>query len=357
MKVSTDNAASAPPPRSASSSSTARWGRMIQTLRLSEEDFRGDALRRLAARPARQQRSPHPDAAGGDPRLPRRLSPRRRRHRRDQHLLLDLASPRPTTAWRRSPTSSTAKARGWRARPADAVDARDAGPAALRRRRHRPDQPHAPRSRPTSTIPASAPSPSTTSSPPMARRSRGLIDGGADLILIETIFDTLNAKAGDRRGRGGLRREGRPPAADDLRHDHRPLRPHALRPDADRLLVLGPPRAAVLDRPQLRARRQGDARPHRRDLAGRRHARSAPIRTPACPTSSASTTRARRPWRRCSASSPAPASSTSSAAAAARRPTTSAPSPRRSRACRRAQIPVLDAADAALRPRAFELAS
>ncbi|WP_313349392.1 homocysteine S-methyltransferase family protein, partial [Paracoccus sp. (in: a-proteobacteria)] len=24
---------------------------------------------------------------------------------------------------------------------------------------------------------------------------RGLIDGGADLILIETIFDTLNAKA------------------------------------------------------------------------------------------------------------------------------------------------------------------
>ena len=29
----------------------------------------------------------------------------------------------------------------------------------------------------------------------MASRSRGLIDGGADLILIETIFDTLNAKA------------------------------------------------------------------------------------------------------------------------------------------------------------------
>ena len=29
----------------------------------------------------------------------------------------------------------------------------------------------------------------------MASRSRGLIDGGADLLLIETIFDTLNAKA------------------------------------------------------------------------------------------------------------------------------------------------------------------
>ena len=29
----------------------------------------------------------------------------------------------------------------------------------------------------------------------MASRSRGLIEGGADLLLIETIFDTLNAKA------------------------------------------------------------------------------------------------------------------------------------------------------------------
>lgn len=28
-----------------------------------------------------------------------------------------------------------------------------------------------------------------------AEQTRGLIDGGADLILIETIFDTLNAKA------------------------------------------------------------------------------------------------------------------------------------------------------------------
>ena len=28
---------------------------------------------------------------------------------------------------------------------------------------------------------------------------RGLIDGGADSMLIETIFDTLNAKAGDLR--------------------------------------------------------------------------------------------------------------------------------------------------------------
>ena len=36
-----------------------------------------------------------------------------------------------------------------------------------------------------------------------AEQARGLIDGGAHLLLVETIFDTLNAKAalvGDRRG-------------------------------------------------------------------------------------------------------------------------------------------------------------
>ena len=50
---------------------------------------------------------------------------------------------------------------------------------------------------------------------------RGLIDGGADLLLLETIFDTLNAKAAHRRDRERLRGEGRPPAADDLGDDHR----------------------------------------------------------------------------------------------------------------------------------------
>ena len=52
-----------------------------------------------------------------------------------------------------------------------------------------------PRSRRTSPIPASAPSPSTSCARPTASRCTGLIDGGADLLLIETIFDTLNAKA------------------------------------------------------------------------------------------------------------------------------------------------------------------
>ena len=131
---------------------------------------------------------------------------------------------------------------------------------------------------------------------------------------------------GDPRPRGrGLRA-----AADlDLRHHHRPLRPHALGPDGGGVLELGAPRAAVRRGPQLRAGRRADAPAHRRAGAHRRHPGRRLSRTPACPTPSASTTRARtRPpasWR----SGPRAASSTSSAAAAAPRPTTSATSPRR----------------------------
>jgi 5-methyltetrahydrofolate--homocysteine methyltransferase len=29
-----------------------------------------------------------------------------------------------------------------------------------------------------------------------SEQARGLLDGGADIILVETIFDTLNAKVG-----------------------------------------------------------------------------------------------------------------------------------------------------------------
>ena len=52
-----------------------------------------------------------------------------------------------------------------------------------------------PRSRPTSPIPASAPSPSTICAQAYGEQINGLLDGGADLLLVETIFDTLNAKA------------------------------------------------------------------------------------------------------------------------------------------------------------------
>ena len=112
-----------------------------------------------------------------------------------------------------------------------------------------------------------------------AEQVRGLIDGGADLLLIETIFDTLNAKAAihaildETEARGirvpimisgtitdlsGRLLSGQTPAA---------------------LLEFGAPCRAVFDRPQLRARREGDARARRRAVARRRYAR---LRLPEC---------------------------------------------------------------------------
>ena len=53
------------------------------------------------------------------------------------------------------------------------------------------------------------------------------MDGGADLILIETIFDTLNAKAAIFACEETFAKRGAAAADPDLRHDHRPFRAHA----------------------------------------------------------------------------------------------------------------------------------
>ena len=66
-------------------------------------------------------------------------------------------------------------------------------------------------------------------------------------------------QGGAGRHRRGVRRARRAPAGDDLGHDHRPQRPHAVGPDARRLLRLDRARAARSRRPQLRARRARDA--------------------------------------------------------------------------------------------------
>ena len=104
-------------------------------------------------------------------------------------------------------------------------------------------------------------------------------------------------QGGDFRVRGGLRR-ARPAAADhDLRHDHRPLGAHAVRPDADRVLAFGAARAG----PSPSASTARSARAPCASISRRFPApptrSSAPIPTPACPTPSASTTKARRRWR------------------------------------------------------------
>ena len=67
-----------------------------------------------------------------------------------------------------------------------------------------------------------------------AEQIRGLVDGGVDLLLIETIFDTLNAKAAIAAAQD---------VAPDVplmisRHDHRPERPDALGSDDRGVLAL-----------------------------------------------------------------------------------------------------------------------
>ena len=99
-----------------------------------------------------------------------------------------------------------------------------AGPAAVRRRRARPDDPDRVDLARTSTTPAPATSPSTSWSTAYAEATRGLLDGGSDLLFIETIFDTLNAKAAIFAVET-LFEELRPALAGHrLRHHHRRVR-------------------------------------------------------------------------------------------------------------------------------------
>ena len=100
----------------------------------------------------------------------------------------------------------------------------------------------------------------------------GLLDGGADLLLVETIFDTLERQGGAVRDRRDRRSARHRRARDDLRHHHRQIRPPAVGPIARGVLEFGPPRQAHHHRLQLRARRRGFARPYRRYRPRRRHA-------------------------------------------------------------------------------------
>ena len=143
--------------------------------------------------------------------------------------------------------------------------------AALRRRRARADQPHrldlARRQQPR--LPGRdlrRPAGRLCRAGRRARRRRRRPDPDRDDLR------HAERQGGDLRLRGGLRRQARAAADHDLGDDHRPLGAHAFGPDADGVLALGPPRAAVHRRAQLRARRGGDAGACRRALRRRRHA-------------------------------------------------------------------------------------
>ena len=121
--------------------------------------------------------------------------------------------------------------------------------------------------------------------------ARGLIKGGADVLMIETIFDTLNAKAAIFAIEEAFDGAGRAPAGVDFRHHHRSVRPHADGPDAGSLLAFGAPRQSVRRRPQLRAGRQGACAPMWPSCPASPTRWSAPIPMPACPTNSAAMTK------------------------------------------------------------------
>ena len=133
---------------------------------------------------------------------PRRLSRGRRRHHRDQHLQRDARSRRPTTGWQAASREINVAAARDRARVRRRWTREDARPAALRRRRARTDQPHRVDLAGRQRSGRAQRDASTSSSPPTPRRSTALVEGGVDLLLVETIFDTLNAQGRAVRARG-----------------------------------------------------------------------------------------------------------------------------------------------------------
>ena len=101
----------------------------------------------------------------------------------------------------------------------------------------------------------------------------------------------------DLRHRGSVRGDGPHAAGHDLRHHHRPLRAAAVGADAGSVLERGAPRcAAFRSGSTARSAPRRCARTSRSSRASPTRW-SAPIRTPACPTNSAATTKARNTWR------------------------------------------------------------
>ena len=124
-----------------------------------------------------------------------------------------------------------------------------------------------------------------------SQAARALIEGGVDMILIETVFDTLNAKAALFAVREVLDEVRHGSAHHRLGHDQRRIGTHLVGPDHRGVLEFHPPRAARRRRTQLRARRQAIASLHRGAGAHRRHLSCAPTRMRACRMRSANTTR------------------------------------------------------------------
>ncbi len=135
----------------------------------------------------------------------------------------------------------------------------------------------------------------------MARSYRdqvfGLLDGGVDLLLVETVFDTLNCKAAAVCHPAVFRGAKCSDSRDDFRDRRRHEWPYAFGSDAAR--VLGVCCAhAVADQCgiELRAGHGADASVHRGAVGRCRHAPPVCIRMPAFRTSLVVTTRPPTSW-------------------------------------------------------------
>ena len=173
-------------------------GTMIQRHKLTEAEFRGERFR-----DHRHDLKGNNDLLiltrpDDDRRNSPRLSRGRRRHHRDEHVFLDrdrAVRLRPRVA--RVYELNVEGARLARA-AADEWTAQDAGSAAVRRRRDRADQPDvvdfARRQQPG----VSRGDVRRRCAAAYREQVAALVDGGVDLLLLETIFDTLERQGGDR---------------------------------------------------------------------------------------------------------------------------------------------------------------
>ena len=272
-------------------------GTMIQDLKLDEADFRGDALRRPWRTTCKGNNDLlHPYAARGDPRHSSSRTFEAGADIIETNTFSSTAIAQAdygceASGARDQPRRRTARARGRR----HGAEAGRAPP--LRRRRARPDQPDG---------------------VDLARRERSRLPRRHVRSSCGNAYCEATLRP-DRRRR-------RPPAGrDDLRHAERqgrlvgasttrstktgvelPIMLSGTITDLSGRTLSGQTPEAFWNslrarepgvrRPQLRARRARNARPYRGIVAHRRHARRAPIPTPACPTNSASTTRAPNTW-------------------------------------------------------------
>ena len=277
-------------------------GTMIQGHQLDEADYRGERFAAYDRRPRGRQRPALADPARRHPRHPPAPTSTPAPTSSAPTPSTAPASPRPTTGSRTSAYELNVAAA--RARPRGRRRVPTADRPALRRRLARPDLEDrldlARRQRPRRP------------QHHLRRARRGLPRGGArawSTAAPTCCWSRPSSTPSTPRPRSSRSRRS------SSEHGRRwPVMVSGTITDAsgrtlsgqvDRgVLELRAPRPAARRRPQLRARRRRSCGPTSPSCRGSPTASSPPTPTPACPTRSASTTRRRTTWPRCSASSP-----------------------------------------------------